>query len=110
MDTLEQAAIQARFDGCYLDWDHALAAEKATADVGTLLREVSRLHAEIERQKQIYAELLTQSHRTTLDCLSARTTALKEAAAICRRRAGPFGGVGLVRVLIEAAEEIEGLR
>lgn len=39
----------------------------------------------------------------------ARNIALKEAAAICRRRAGPWGGVGLLMMLIEAAEEIEAL-
>lgn len=39
----------------------------------------------------------------------ARATALREAAAICRRRAGPFGGVGTLQVLVEAAKEIEEL-
>ncbi len=41
--------------------------------------------------------------------VGCRSSVLTEAAAICRRRAGPFSGVGLLLILIEAAEEIEGL-
>ena len=119
----EKAALQARL----IDMTHhAERAELALKHLHTIIAEecgkgdpVQAIRAlrdrcgaalrEIGRQKQIYDELLAQSHKTMLDCLSARTTALTEAAAICRRRAGPHYGGLLIRSLIEAAEEIEGL-